>query len=146
MLVLVSCFGLITCMQDEIAKDPDTHGSTFIPVILGSDKMTVSVATGQNDYYPLYASIGNVRNNVRRAHRNAVVVVGFLAMPKSMYSSMLFVIQNFVLMALHTSSNQTAFSYCWLQKLQTAIVSLLTGLYPQEHCTWHDQTRSHMIW
>lgn len=68
---------------DIIAKDPMTHGSVFVPVILGSDKTTVSVATGQTDYYPLYASIGNVRNNVRRAHRNAVAVVGFLAIPKS---------------------------------------------------------------
>ncbi|KAG2738057.1 hypothetical protein P692DRAFT_20882962 [Suillus brevipes Sb2] len=63
--------------------DPATHGSTFVPVILGSDKTTVSVATGQNDYYPLYASIGNVRNNVHHAHRGALAVVGFLAMPKT---------------------------------------------------------------
>ncbi|KAH7905240.1 hypothetical protein BJ138DRAFT_1138338 [Hygrophoropsis aurantiaca] len=68
---------------DLIAKDPATHGSTFVPVILGSDKTTVSVATGQTDYYPLYMSIGNVHNNVRRAHRNAVAVIGFLAMPKA---------------------------------------------------------------
>ncbi|KAG2104633.1 hypothetical protein BD769DRAFT_1630825 [Suillus cothurnatus] len=68
---------------DKISEDPDTHGSTFVPVILGSDNTTVSVATGQNDYYPLYASIGNVQNNVRRAHRNAVAVIGFLAMPKT---------------------------------------------------------------
>ncbi|KAG2053883.1 hypothetical protein BDR06DRAFT_1051613 [Suillus hirtellus] len=68
---------------DIISKDADTHGSTFVPVILGSDKTTVSVATGQNDYYPLYASIGNVWNNVHRAHRNAVAVVAFLAMPKT---------------------------------------------------------------
>ncbi|KAG1785541.1 uncharacterized protein HD556DRAFT_1249676 [Suillus plorans] len=68
---------------DKISEDPDTHGSAFVPVILGSDKTTVSVATGQNDYYPLYASIGNVQNTVRRAHRNAVAVVGFLAMPKT---------------------------------------------------------------
>ncbi|KAG1856020.1 hypothetical protein DFJ58DRAFT_716121 [Suillus subalutaceus] len=68
---------------DIISEDTDTHGSTFVPVILGSDKTTVSVATGQNDYYPLYASIGNVQNNVRRAHRNAVAVVGFFAMPKT---------------------------------------------------------------
>jgi len=33
----------------------------------------------------LYASIGNVHNNVRRAHRNAVAIVGFLAIPKSMF-------------------------------------------------------------
>ncbi|KAG1883443.1 hypothetical protein F4604DRAFT_1879062 [Suillus subluteus] len=68
---------------DEISKDPDTVGATFVPVILGSDKTTVSVGTGNNAYYPLYLSIGNVRNNVRRAHRDAVAVIGFLAMPKT---------------------------------------------------------------
>lgn len=72
-----------TSPQDEIAKDSNTLGSTFVPVILGSDKTTVSVATGNNEYYPLYASIGNVHNTVRRAHRDAVAVIGFLAMPKS---------------------------------------------------------------
>ncbi|KAG2028527.1 hypothetical protein BDR03DRAFT_883199, partial [Suillus americanus] len=60
---------------DIISKDPDSHGSTFVPVVLGSDKTTVSVATGNNEYYPLYASIGNVRNNVRRAHRDAVSII-----------------------------------------------------------------------
>ncbi|KAG1862088.1 hypothetical protein DFJ58DRAFT_715350 [Suillus subalutaceus] len=70
---------------DEITKDPATHGSTFVPILLGSDKTTVSVATGQNDYYPLYASIGNVQNNVRRTHHNAVAVVGFLAIPKTTF-------------------------------------------------------------
>jgi hypothetical protein len=52
-------------------------------VILGSDKTTVSVATGQNEYYPLYAGIGNAQNHVRRAHRNALALIGFLAIPKS---------------------------------------------------------------
>ncbi|KAH9944801.1 hypothetical protein B0H21DRAFT_862719 [Amylocystis lapponica] len=66
-----------------IAEDPSTHGASFIPIILGSDKTTVSVATGQNEYYPLYMSIGNVHNNVRRAHRNALVLIGFLAVPKT---------------------------------------------------------------
>ncbi|KAG2741502.1 hypothetical protein P692DRAFT_201810275 [Suillus brevipes Sb2] len=32
---------------------------------------------------PLYASIGNIHNNVRRAHCSGVVIVGFLAMPKN---------------------------------------------------------------
>jgi hypothetical protein len=73
--------------QDEIAEDPATHGSTFVPIILGSDKTTVSVATGHNEYYPLYASIGNIHNNVRRAHRNGLVVIGFLAIPKSSFIS-----------------------------------------------------------
>ena len=55
----------------------------MVPIILGSDKTTVSVATGQTDYYPLYLSVGNVRNTTRRAHSDAVVLIGFLAMLKS---------------------------------------------------------------
>ena len=70
-------------------QNPDTAGSMFVPIIMGSDKTTVSVATGQNDYWPLYASIGNVHNKVRRAHRNAVTLIGFLAIPKSKAAVML---------------------------------------------------------
>ena len=58
------------------------HRAMFIPVILGSGKTTVSVATSQNEFYPLYLSIGNVHNSVRRAHRNAVALIAFLAIPK----------------------------------------------------------------
>ncbi|KAG1808758.1 hypothetical protein EV424DRAFT_1543334 [Suillus variegatus] len=68
---------------DIIAEDPETHGLTFVPLIIGSDKTTVSVATGHTEYHPLYMSIGNIFNGVRRAHRNGVVLVGFLAIPKS---------------------------------------------------------------
>ncbi|KAG2110399.1 uncharacterized protein F5147DRAFT_745329 [Suillus discolor] len=48
---------------DLIAEDPNTIGSMFVPIILGSDKTTVSVATGHNQYWPVYMSIGNIRNN-----------------------------------------------------------------------------------
>ena len=58
----------------------------FVPIISGSDKTTVSVATGQNDYYPLYTSVGNVHNNVRRAHRASVSLLVFLSVPKGMIS------------------------------------------------------------
>ncbi|KAG1863920.1 hypothetical protein F4604DRAFT_1882154 [Suillus subluteus] len=68
---------------DTISKDPEAHGSALVPIILGSDKTTVSVGTGNNEYYPLYASIGNVCNNVRRAHRDALVIIGFLTIPKT---------------------------------------------------------------
>jgi hypothetical protein len=73
-------------IQDIIAEDPETHGSMFIPIILGSDKTTVSVGTDNNEYYPLYMSIGNIYNNICRAHRNGVVLVGFLAISKSKIS------------------------------------------------------------
>ena len=54
----------------------------LVTILLGSDKTTVSVATGQNDYYPLYMSIGNISNRARRAHEDGVIVIGFLAIPK----------------------------------------------------------------
>ena len=85
---------MITC-------DPATHGAILIPIILGSDKMTVSVATGQHDYYPLYLSIGNLHNTARRAHKNSVRLVAFLAMPKSKYNSLL--IYNLHFHATYTS-------------------------------------------
>ncbi|KII90591.1 hypothetical protein PLICRDRAFT_106965 [Plicaturopsis crispa FD-325 SS-3] len=68
---------------DKIAEDPANDGAAFVPVILGSDKTTVSVATGQNEYYPLYLSPANLHNNVRRSHRNSVIPIGFLAIPKA---------------------------------------------------------------
>jgi hypothetical protein len=71
--------------QDILAKDDKNHGATFCPIILGSDKTTVSVATGQNEYYPLYVSNGLIHNNVRRAHINGVSLLAFLAIPKSMF-------------------------------------------------------------
>lgn len=54
----------------------------MIPIILGADKTTVSVATGHVEYHPLYLTIGNISNALRRAHCNAVVPIGFLAIPK----------------------------------------------------------------
>ncbi|KAF8267186.1 hypothetical protein EI94DRAFT_1841881 [Lactarius quietus] len=67
---------------DKIAKDCTTHGSTFVPVILGSDKTVVSVATGHMEYWPLYMLIGNVRNHLCHAHKGAVTVIGSLSIPK----------------------------------------------------------------
>jgi Plavaka transposase len=55
----------------------------FVPIILESDKTTVSVATGNNEYWPVYLSIGNIHNNVRRAHQDGLVLLEFLAVPKS---------------------------------------------------------------
>ncbi|KAF8130555.1 hypothetical protein EV363DRAFT_1399062 [Boletus edulis] len=68
---------------DIIAEDPATHGATLVPIILSSDKTTVSVATGQHDYYPLYLSVGNLHNTAHRAHKNGITLIAFLAMPQS---------------------------------------------------------------
>ncbi|KAI0808970.1 hypothetical protein BC629DRAFT_1480632 [Irpex lacteus] len=66
----------------EIAKNPAMQGAMLCPVISGADKTTVSVATGQTEYHPVYASCGNLKNAMRRAHREGVVPVAFLAIPK----------------------------------------------------------------
>ena len=75
--------------KDIISKDPAMHGAMFVPIILGSDKTTVSVAMGHTEYWPLYASIGNIHNNVRCAHGSGLVLVGFLSIPKSLFSLLL---------------------------------------------------------
>ncbi|KAH9972900.1 hypothetical protein BJV74DRAFT_799018 [Russula compacta] len=62
---------------DIIAKNSEAHGAMFAPVILGSDKTTVSVATGHNKYYPLYAGIRNAQNHVRvSCHSKKRIIYG----------------------------------------------------------------------
>ena len=63
----------------------------FVPTVAGSDGTVVSVATGQNEYHPVYLSIGNVHNQVRRARQGALILIGFLAIPKSESTSILYV-------------------------------------------------------
>ncbi|KAK0445666.1 uncharacterized protein EV420DRAFT_1622636 [Desarmillaria tabescens] len=58
-------------------------GAMYIGVILGSDKTTVSVATGNVEYYLVYLSIGNLHNSAQRGHHNGVIPIAFLAIPKS---------------------------------------------------------------
>ena len=80
---------MLTLAKDIISKDPDTHGSMMVPLVLGSDKTLASNATGLNKFHPLYISPGNVKNSIRRAHRGALVPIGFLAIPKSRCSGSL---------------------------------------------------------
>ena len=41
----------------------------FVPVIAGSDKTTVSVAMGHQEYHPVYMSPGNLTNTASRWDR-----------------------------------------------------------------------------
>ncbi|EEB86947.1 hypothetical protein MPER_15922, partial [Moniliophthora perniciosa FA553] len=49
---------------DKLRDDPVTcdasKGGMLVPIILGSDKTTVSVATGHQEYHPCYILIGNL--------------------------------------------------------------------------------------
>ncbi|KJA18005.1 hypothetical protein HYPSUDRAFT_145683 [Hypholoma sublateritium FD-334 SS-4] len=69
--------------QDKIVNDPLTHGSMLVPVIAGSDKTTVSVATGHQEYHPVYVSPGVITNTARHGHGVGVLPVAFLPIPKT---------------------------------------------------------------
>ncbi|KAJ6563752.1 hypothetical protein B0H10DRAFT_2445344 [Mycena sp. CBHHK59/15] len=69
-----------------ITEDPATHGCAFVPVVAGSDKTTVSVATGHQEYHPVYISPGVLTGTARRARGNSVLPVTFLVIPKSEFS------------------------------------------------------------
>ena len=60
-------------IQDTIAEDPHTHSAMLVPIVAGSDKMTVSVATGHQEYHPVYCSPGVFTNTACRGHNNAVL-------------------------------------------------------------------------
>ncbi|KIY62588.1 hypothetical protein CYLTODRAFT_438856 [Cylindrobasidium torrendii FP15055 ss-10] len=65
-----------------IMKNPALKGTGFIPVIGGSDKTTVSTATGNQAYHPFYQGIGNLDNTSRRAHNQGIIPTAFLPIPK----------------------------------------------------------------
>jgi hypothetical protein len=69
--------------KTKIAEDESTHGSMFVPIVIGSDKTTVSVATGHQEFHPVYMSPGNLTNIARRSRGNALLPVAFLPIPKS---------------------------------------------------------------
>jgi hypothetical protein len=68
--------------QDNIDQDPSMHGCMLIPLGAGSDKTTVSVATGHQEYHPVYVMPGNITNIVHQAHGNSVLPASFLPIPK----------------------------------------------------------------
>lgn len=52
------------------------------PLVMGADQTTVSVATGNTEFHPLYFGLLNPSNQMRRAHRDTMLPVAFLAIPK----------------------------------------------------------------
>ncbi|KAJ6579813.1 hypothetical protein B0H10DRAFT_2341961 [Mycena sp. CBHHK59/15] len=68
---------------DLITANPANHGCAFVPVVAGSDKTTVSDATGHQEYHPVYISPGVLTGTARRAHGNGMLPVAFLAIPKT---------------------------------------------------------------
>ena len=102
-------------------------------IILGSDKTTISVATGHTEYWPVYLSIGNIHNNARRAHKNGLVLLGFLAILKSKFSSSILVIwptdSNLYQWKKKYKDDASYRKFCW-QLLHTSLAKILDPLKP----------------
>jgi hypothetical protein len=89
MIIFVHLLLCQPSLQDELAKIPEARNAMLIPIVAGSDKTTVSVATGHQEYYPVYISPGNLSNMARRSHGSGVLPVAFLPIPKSMSSPLI---------------------------------------------------------
>ena len=82
------------------------HSSVFCQIILGSDKMMVSVASGHNEYWPIYLSISNIHNNIWQA---------FLLFPKV---STIF---------HYVTTYCTEYVNYWIQQLTNFVMMLLSA-------------------
>ncbi|KAF9489977.1 hypothetical protein BDN71DRAFT_1400681, partial [Pleurotus eryngii] len=67
---------------DLISADEFTHGAMFVGVIAGSDKTVTSVATGHQEFHPIYIGPGNIDNSVHHAHGNGMLPCTILPIPK----------------------------------------------------------------
>ena len=72
-------------IQDTITVDPCIHGLVFILIIAGSDKTKVSVATGHQEYHPVYKSSGCLTNTAQQGHGLGVMPIAFLPIPKGQW-------------------------------------------------------------
>ena len=70
--------------QDTIVHThPETQGAFLVPVVHGLDKTCASVATGHQEFHPVYIGPGNITNTARRAHKAGMQLVAVLPIPKS---------------------------------------------------------------
>jgi Plavaka transposase len=54
----------VSCQEAIRCDIPLAKGAMLVPVIAGSNKTMVSVATGHQEFYPVYAGVGNLDNTM----------------------------------------------------------------------------------
>jgi hypothetical protein len=111
----------------------------FVPVVAGSDKTTVSVATGHQEYHPVYMSPGNVSNIARRAHGNALLPVAFLPIPKSARS--LYKFNLITHLPTWICSDKEAPEKCKVSSILQTDVPCMPGSSLSTTQSWYDDTR-----
>ena len=101
------------------------------------------MATGQNDYWPVYLSLGNIHNNVWRAHRNRVELLAFLAIPKGLSSFFLTLTDCILTWKSHSGKEVCR---------QLAVLAVQNTAFAHSHVqdsgippTWHDGTTSYEV-
>jgi hypothetical protein len=76
--------------QDDILCDHlDAKGAMLIPIVAGSDKTTVSVVTGHQEFHPVYVGPGNVDNVMQCSHSLGLQPIALLPIPKSEFTHLL---------------------------------------------------------
>ena len=136
---LQDTYVLIMPFQNEIiSSNPRALGAMYCPIILRSDKTTVSVATGHIEYHPLYLSIGNPHNTVQHAHCNAVVPIAFLAIPKSVWMFLSFInlyilgwdLNQYYNPGEHRFNDNPKFRAFKRKLYHTSVAAVLSSLHP----------------
>jgi len=102
----------------------------LVPLLLGSDKTLASNATGQNEFHPLYFSPGNIRNPARRAHRDALVPIGFLAIPKGVSSGVRCLASPYSIPGTRKDATSPLFRLFRRQLMHESLRVILTPLIP----------------
>jgi len=102
----------------------------LVPLLLGSDKTLASNATGQNEFHPLYFSPGNVKNSVRCAHCDALVPIGFLAIPKSISSVARSLALSYIIPGTRKDGTSQLFCLFRCQLMHELLKVILSSLKP----------------
>ena len=79
----------------------------FVPVVAGSDKTTVSVAMGHQEYHPVYISPSGLSNTACCGHSNSVLPLAFLPILKG--ASCLLSVDAFLVLASKWQQKQPEF-------------------------------------
>lgn len=89
-------------------------------------------------------SIGNIHNTVRRGHQDAVVVIGFLAIPKS--ESCIIKLAYLRTDITYLSSDQRTFLGSGISNVPPPTISQLTVCDPAKPKAGDDDTRNCSLW